>query len=186
MLGAIVFVASFLFLFILTLLYPNVPPGQIMCDVLGNSEPDYLIAGISGELIIAALVNGLVWGVIITIFYSYLRGPHKGKITLPVWLPGYSTSRSSTIDNKPPKQQEKLFFKKIRKMRIETINGIDYIYGRRLRDLGIETIDDLIQAGSTIDGQNTLANIIGVKPSTILNWVNQAEEYRENENSLKS
>ena len=183
MLGAIVFAASFLFLFIATIMFPNIPPGQIMCNVLGNSETNDVIAGVSGELLIAATVNGLVWGVTIAIAYSYWRGPQKGKITLPVWIPGYTTSRTSTIDNKETKKEEKPTFKRIRKMQIETITGIDYIYGRRLRELGIETVDDLIQAGSTADGQNYLANIIGVKPSTILNWVHQAEACRQRKTS---
>jgi predicted flap endonuclease-1-like 5' DNA nuclease len=184
MLGALVFIASFLFLFVATIMFPNIPPGQIICNILGNSETNDVIAGVPGELLVAATINGLVWGVIIAIAYSYLRGPQKGKVTLPVWIPGYTTSRSSTIDNKAPKKEEdKPAFKRIRKTQIETIKGIDYIYGRRLRELGIETIDDLIEAGSTADGQKQLANIIGVKPPTILNWVQQAEATRQRKTS---
>jgi predicted flap endonuclease-1-like 5' DNA nuclease len=183
MLGAIVFAASFLFLFIATIMFPNIPPGQIICNVLGNTETNDAIAGVSGELLIAAAINGLIWGVIIAIACSYWRGPQKGKVTLPIWIPGYTTSRSSKIDHKSPKKDEKPSFKKTRKMQIETIKGIDYIYGRRLRELGIETVDDLIQAGSTAAGQNYLASIIGVKPPTILDWVHQAEACRQRKTS---
>jgi len=176
MLGALVFVASFLFLFIITLMFPNVPPGQTICDVLGNSETTNQIAGVSGELLVASMINGFIWGVIIVIVYSYLRGPSKGKISLPVWLPGYATSYNSKTENKPPKQRDETFVQEIRKPQdIESIEEIGYIYARRLRKLDIYTVDDLISVASTKNGLNYLAGIIGVTPSTLLNWIHQAE-----------
>jgi len=94
MLGLFVFVASFISLFTITLTFPNVPPGNFIVDLFRNSETNYLIAGISGDLLISALINGLVWSVIVIVIYCYLRGPEKEK-TLPVWVPGYATSRNS-------------------------------------------------------------------------------------------
>ena len=98
MLGLLVFVASFLFFFISTLEFPSIPPGQIVVDFFRNSETNYTIAGISGESLISAIINGLVWSTIILIIYSYLRGPQKGKRTLPAWVPRYATSNSSKKD----------------------------------------------------------------------------------------
>jgi len=95
MLGLFVFVASFLSLFTITLIIPNVPPGYLVVDFFRDSETTYSIAGISGDLLISAIINGFVWSVILLIIYSYLRGPQKGKITLPSWVPGYATSNSS-------------------------------------------------------------------------------------------
>jgi hypothetical protein len=179
MLGLLVFVASFLFLFSITMIFPDMQPGKILCDVLGNSETNNLIAGVSGELLIAAMINGLVWGIIIVIVYSYLRGPPKGKVTMPIWVPGYTTSRSSTIEHKSPKQYDEHSFQRIRKTQdVETIEGIGYIYGHKLRKIGIKTVDDLIHVGSTRTGRNYLAKNIGVTPSTILNWIHQAEARR--------
>ena len=176
MLGAFVFVASFLFLFIITLMFPNVPPGQTICDVLGNSETTHQIAGVSGELLVASMINGLIWGIIIVIVYSYLRGPSKGKISLPVWLPGYANSHNSKTENKSPEQGDEPSFREIRKTQdLESIEGIGYIYTRRLRKLDINTVDDLISVASTKNGRNYLASIIGVTPSTLLNWIHQAE-----------
>jgi hypothetical protein len=176
MLGALVFAASFLFLFIITLMFPNVPPGQTICDVLGNSETSHQIAGVSGELLVASIINGLIWGVITVIVYSYLRGPSKGKISLPVWLPGYATSHNSKTDNEPTEHCDAPSFQEIRKTQdLESIEGIGYIYARRLKKLDINTVDDLISVASTKNGRNYLAGIIGVTPSTVLNWVHQAE-----------
>jgi len=181
MLGVLVFVASFLFLFIITLMFPNVPPGQIICDALGNSETSHSIEGVSGELLVASMINGLIWGVIIVIVYSYLRGPSKGRISLPVWLPGYATSHNSKTENKTAKQRDERSFQKIRKRQdLQSIEGIGYIYARRLRKLNINTVDDLISIASTQTGINYLSGIIGVTPSTILSWVHQAEAYRFN------
>ena len=95
MLGILVFAASFLFVFSITMIFPNVPPGQMVVDVFRNFETNYMLAGVSGELLIASIINGLVWGTIILIIYSYCRGPQKRKTTLPVWVPGHATARSS-------------------------------------------------------------------------------------------
>jgi len=178
MLGVLVFVASFLFLFIISLIFPNMPPGQILFDVLGNSETTYLIAGVSEEILLAAMINGLVWGVIIVIVYSFLRGPQKQKVNLPVWVPGFASSHNSKIEHKSPKQYNKPSLQRLKKTQdIEAIEGIGYIYGRKLRKIGINTVDDLIQIGYTSTARNYIANKIGVTPLTILNWINQAESH---------
>ena len=95
MLGLLVLVASFLFFFISTIVFPSIPPGQIVVDFFRNSETNYTINGVSGESLVSAIINGLVWSVIILIIYSYLRGPKKDKTSLPVWVPGYAKSRNS-------------------------------------------------------------------------------------------
>jgi len=95
MLGLLVLAASSLFFFGITMIYPNVPPGQMVVDAFRNSETNYMIAGVSGELLIAAIINGLIWGTIFFILYSYCRGPQKEKKTLPVWVPGHATARNS-------------------------------------------------------------------------------------------
>jgi hypothetical protein len=184
MLGALVFAASFMFLFIITLMFPNVPPGQTICYVLGNSETSHSIAGVSGELLVASMINGFIWGVIIIIVYSYLRGPSKGKISLPVWLPGYATSHNSKTENKSTEQRDAPSFQEIRKTQdLESIKGISYIHVRRLRKLNINTLDDLTSVASTKTGRNYLANILCVTPSTLLNWIQQAEVHKRHKNS---
>lgn len=95
MLGLFVFAASFLSLFTITLIFPNVPPGYLVVDFFRNSETNYMIAGISGDTLISAIINGLFCSVIVILVYFYWMGPEKEKKTLPVWVPGYATSRNS-------------------------------------------------------------------------------------------
>ena len=95
MLGLIVFAASFLSLSIITFIFPNVPPGSLVTYFFGNSETNIQIAGISGDLLISALINGLFWSLIITLVYLFWRGPDKKKNDIPVWVPGYAKSRNS-------------------------------------------------------------------------------------------
>ena len=168
----LVFVSSFLIFFSASMFFPKMPPGQLICEIFGNSETTHYIAGVPGELVISSITNGLVWGAILIIVYSYARGPSKRKIHLPVWLPGYATSRNSKKEKKSSNQS----FQRTGKTRdIEIIEGIDSVYASRLRKLGIRTLDDLIKAGFTKTGRIYLANNVGVKHKTILYWVHQAE-----------
>ena len=98
MLGLFVFVASFLSLFTITLIFQNVPPGYLIVDFFRNTGTNYMIAGISGDILIMAIVNGLSWSVIIILIFFYWRGPEKGKRNLPVWVPGYAKASSSKND----------------------------------------------------------------------------------------
>jgi hypothetical protein len=168
----IVFVSSFLVFFSASIFFPKMPPGQLICEIFGNSETTYTIAGVPGDLVISSITNGLIWGAILIIVYSYARGPSRRKIHLPVWLPGYATSRNSKTDKK---SSDHPFQSTGNTEDIETIDGIDSVYASRLRKLGIRTLDDLINAGFTKTGRIYLANNVGVKHKTILYWVHQAE-----------
>jgi hypothetical protein len=178
MVGAFVFVAVFLLLVIITFMFPSMPPGQIICDAFGNSETSYSLAEVSGELVVASIINGLIWGVIIVMVYSYLRGPSKGKISLPVWLPGYTTSHNSKTGNKSTKQSDESFQENRKTQDLASIEGIGYIEVFRLKKIDINTVDDLLRVASSKAERNNLARFIGVAPSTILSWVNQAEAHK--------
>lgn len=99
MLGILIFGVAFFFVFSITLVIPNIPPGQILVNFFKNTETTYVLAGFSGEHLLVSTINGLIWGIIILLVYSYSRGPQKEKKTLPVWVPGYATSRSSKNSN---------------------------------------------------------------------------------------
>ena len=172
MLIILVFVSSFLLFFSMSIFYPNMPPGQMLCELFGNPEAAFTIAGVSGDLVVASIINGLIWGVILIIVYSYVMGPSRRKIHMPVWLPGYATSRNSIKDKKSPVH---LLQRTGKTQDIETLDGVDSVYASRLRKLGINTLDDLINAGFTKTRRIYLANNIGVKHKTILYWVHQAE-----------
>ena len=99
MLGILIFAVAFFFVFSITLVIPNIPPGQILVNFFKNTETTYTLAGFSGELLFVAMINGLIWGIIILLIYFYSRGPQKKKKTLPIWVPGYATSHSSKDSN---------------------------------------------------------------------------------------
>ena len=186
MLGPVIFAASFLFLFGITIIVPTLPPGEIIYVFLGISEITSPISGISGVVFVNAIINGLFWGIIILIIYGLWSRPSKKKAILPAWLPGYTTSRTSVPKYIPPKTYVKRPPNKARKRRthasldqnIETIEGIGPIYGKKLRKSGVKIIDDLLRAGSTRNRRYYLAKKVGVSPSTILRWVYRADFFR--------
>ncbi len=61
---------------------------------------------------------------------------------------------------------------------IETIEGIGEVYGSRLRELGITTVEALLEQGATPKGRQTLAEQLGVTPQRVLEWVNRADLMR--------
>ena len=176
----VVFVASFVLFFSATFsLFPSMPPGQLIFEIFGNSEADYMIFGVSAELVMSAIMNGIIWSAIIVLTYSYWKGPSKSKVDLPIWVPGYTTSRSSTSKQKIRKQKDTSSVQIIQQPQdIESIEGIGYIHGRKLRAMGINTVDDLLQKGSTISGRIYLASRMDVTEATVLNWLRQAEIHR--------
>jgi hypothetical protein len=95
MLGLIIFVAAFLSLSIITFIFSHVPPGSLVLYFFGTYETNIQIAGISGDLVVSALINGLFWSVIITLVYLFWKGPDKKKKDIPVWVPGYAKSHNS-------------------------------------------------------------------------------------------
>lgn len=177
----VVFVASFVVFFSATFsIFPSLPPGQLIFDIFGNPQADYMLFGVSAELVVSAIMNGILWSAIIVLTYSYLKGPSKANADLPIWVPGYTTSRnSSTIEEKAKKQKDTLSVQIIQQPQdIESVEGVGYIYGRKLRAMGINTVDDLLQKGSTIGGRIYLANRLEVTEVTVLNWLRQAEIHR--------
>lgn len=62
--------------------------------------------------------------------------------------------------------------------KIEEIEGIGPAYAARLRDVGIDTVEDLLQAGATPKGRKSLAEKTGITPANILTWVNHADLFR--------
>jgi len=100
-------------------------------------------------------------------------------VDLPIWVPGYTTSRTSTSKEGIKKQKDTSSVQIIQHPQdIESVEGIGYIYGRKLRAMGITTVDDLLQKGSTIGGRIHLANRLEVTEATVLNWLRQAEIHR--------
>jgi hypothetical protein len=68
--GAIVFVVAFVAVLLITLGYSSLPPGQMIYDAVVGTEVDYEVLGIAATLLIIAVFNGVVYGVIIWLIYT--------------------------------------------------------------------------------------------------------------------
>ena len=186
---AVVLVVAFLLLFGITLLFPGLPPGDMIFDLLpdffGISEINYSILGISGKTLVNGVLNGVFWGLFIALIYGLGRRASKREVILPMSIPSPSAPSSLPVLwlPKPPARGPPPKVRKIETyvpldQNIETIEGIGRIYGSRLRVSGVKVVGDLLRVGSTSKGRRDLAYKIGVAPTTMLKWVNQADFYR--------
>ncbi|NIP27074.1 MAG: DUF4332 domain-containing protein [Phycisphaerae bacterium] len=62
--------------------------------------------------------------------------------------------------------------------KITEIEGIGGSQAGKLEDLGITTLEALLEAGSTPKGRKTLADETGISGKLILKWVNRADLFR--------
>ena len=72
MIGAVIFVIFFVLFLAVTLEMPTLPPGDMIHDLLAIPKVDYPILGIPAWLLIAAIINGVVYGFIIWLIYSVI------------------------------------------------------------------------------------------------------------------
>jgi hypothetical protein len=70
-LGALVFLAVFFVLLLATLAVPDIPPGKQIYGGLGIAETDYPVLGVPATLLIEALFNGVVYGVIAWLVFTF-------------------------------------------------------------------------------------------------------------------
>jgi len=181
MLGAVVFAAAFLCLLGITLGVPAIPPGEIIYPFLGIPEMTYSIFGISGVVLVNGIINGVVWGVIVWMIYALGRRASKREVIPPMSVPVYTHIPAPTSLRRGVKRS-----RKVRKREsfvpldqdIETIEGIGPTYGNRLRNSGVEIVENLLRVGSTRNGRRALAIKVGVAPATMHKWVYRADFFR--------
>lgn len=65
-------------------------------------------------------------------------------------------------------------------MRIAEIEGIGPAVAKKLAAADINSVEDLLKAGSTPKGRDEIASKAGVSGSQILKWVNRADLFRVN------
>lgn len=63
-------------------------------------------------------------------------------------------------------------------MNIEEVEGIGPIYGGKLGEAGITTVEALLERGASRAGRDELSAAIGVDASHILDWVNRVNLMR--------
>ncbi len=61
---------------------------------------------------------------------------------------------------------------------IEAIEGIGEVYAKKLKEIGIKTVDDLLKAGAKKSDRKKLAKTLGISEKRILEWVNRADLFR--------
>ena len=62
--------------------------------------------------------------------------------------------------------------------KLTTIEGIGPAYAKTMKESGINTVDVLLNAGSTKKGRQQIAEKTGLAEKVILRWVNYADLFR--------
>jgi len=76
--GALVFLCVFIALLLITLGYSELPPGKALYQLLGVPETNYSILGAPATLLVEAIFNGVIYGVIAWLIFT-LAMKTKGK-----------------------------------------------------------------------------------------------------------
>ncbi len=178
----LVFAISFFLILILTIIFPVLPPGEAIYNLLGISLTSWSIMGLSGLNLVFGLINGLFWGVLILVFFIVISHTSKDNLP-PMPTPSYIPEptlpkiRDSSEKKNPPKIIKRKTYVPL-DQDIETIEGIGPAYGSKFRNIEIKIIEDLLRAGSTKKRRRELSVELGVAPKTILKWVYRADFFR--------
>jgi len=73
-----VFLIAFFAMLVATLAAPGIPPGRALYDLLGVPDTDYPVLGIPTTTLVIAVFNGVVYGVIAWLVFTFgmrLRKP---------------------------------------------------------------------------------------------------------------
>lgn len=76
--GAIVFVIAFIIFLAATFAYTELPPGNMISDALGI--PSEMWNGVILRTLVSAIFNGVVYGIIIWLIFTFARRTMKPKI----------------------------------------------------------------------------------------------------------
>jgi predicted flap endonuclease-1-like 5' DNA nuclease len=157
MIGAIVFVIVFVLFLLFSLVGVSLPIGNWI-----NQEYISDIVGTSYESLAEGIINGVIYGIIIwfiftiaKMLYDRTQGPKEMIVKV---------EKSATIKEVISPS-----------VGIEEIKGIESAYSKKLRNEGITTTEDLLEAGSTKQGRKELAEKTGIAETLILEWVNKAD-----------
>jgi hypothetical protein len=69
--GAIVFLMVFFAMLLATLAYPTMQPGRQIYSLLGVPDTDYPVLGIPTTTLVIAVFNGVVYGIIAWLIFTF-------------------------------------------------------------------------------------------------------------------
>ena len=64
--------------------------------------------------------------------------------------------------------------------KIETIEGIGEKFAQKLREMGVATVEALLEKGATPKGRQEIVDKTGISDKLVLKWVNHADLFRIN------
>jgi len=79
--GAIVFLVVFIVLLLVTLGFPYIPPGKGLYGLLGVPETDYPVLGIPATLLVEAVFNGVIYGIIAWLIFTLAYSRRAKRVT---------------------------------------------------------------------------------------------------------
>ena len=178
------FIVAFLLIVGLTAMFPILPPGQFLCDVLRVPQLIISIGGLYITTLSYAITNGLLWGIVASGIYGLFCHVSKRKPLqqMPA-APKLSTPppKAMPVDERIVKIPPSItvWAKDVRAEEdIEMIEGIGKVRGRLLRNVGIQTVSDLLRVGATRRGRQRVAREVGVSYSIVLKWVYRGDLLR--------
>jgi hypothetical protein len=74
--GAIVFVIAFVIFLAVTFAYPELPPGNIITDAM-DIDPTVEWSGLLVKTLASAILNGVIYGVIIWLIFTIVEKARK-------------------------------------------------------------------------------------------------------------
>jgi predicted flap endonuclease-1-like 5' DNA nuclease len=165
--GALVFLAVFFIVTVVSLGYSDLPPGLQIYEAIGGLDIDYPILGIEVATLVPACFNGIVYGVIVWVLYSVTLGRKPEKVEVKVEVkPVESEVKPEEPKVEPTEERVSGSISRIK---------IGPSYAKRLTDAGVRTINDLLVSGATREGRKELAAKTGISEKLILEWVNLAD-----------
>lgn len=69
--GAIVFIAVFVILLLATLAFSTIPPGEMLYGLLGVPKTDYPVLGVPTTILVIAIFNGVIYGIIAWLIFTF-------------------------------------------------------------------------------------------------------------------
>lgn len=76
--GAIVFIIAFIVFLCISFVYIELPPGNMISDAMGIGS-DLTWSGFSVRTLLSAIFNGVIYGVIIWLIFTFARRTVKPK-----------------------------------------------------------------------------------------------------------